>query len=373
MESYSNPLFTHADNIVVDLDTPEKRRKYSKDHGPTVNNVHYGQLKLLLSEMYLLSYHKVHLPTSYVLVYVGSSPGYHIPVLVESLRNEITHCYCYDRAPTPLESNDRFTVKRRFFGDDDARELAAAHTDIVFISDIRNDDEETVRQKILREATPEKATSYKRDPRLLTKDVATETDRSIWTNMQQQQRWMEIMQPAMSLLKFRLPWSNIAGIVDNGEVEYNTGELTFQPFMTQRGTEAKLMVKREEIGIKKRYNIVHYEEAFSLHNYRRSTAAYRVLSVQRDGALDPPDLSDDWDSTAMYFSILCYHCQHGLQANNEEILHFGKHLMESIAFWVENHHDGKQAFRTIAELREKEHKTSGARHREQKKKKRGHY
>jgi hypothetical protein len=369
--SSANPVFAHANNIVIDLENPAKRRKYSKDHGPTVNNVHYGQLKLLLSEMYLLSYHKAHLPDTYVLVYVGSSPGYHIPILVEALTQEITHCFCYDKAPTPLENNDKFTVKHRFFEDRDAYQLAESYNHIVFVSDIRNDDEETVRRRLLLTATPEKKIFYTKNQWSLKKDTDIEHDRSIWTNMQQQQRWMEIMRPAISLLKFRLPWGNVEGIVENGEVEYNTGELTFQPFMTQRGTEAKLMVKREEIGVKKRYNIVHYEEVFSFHNYLRSTAAYRVLAIQRDGPIDPPEMLDDWDSTAMYFSILCYYCQHNMEATNGDILTFGRLLMDSIAFWVEKHHPSMRAFRTLVELREKDQKSSGSRHRQEKKKMRG--
>lgn len=352
-----NPLFTHQDNIVVNLEDPSKRLKYTRDHGETAKNVHYGQLKLLLSEMYLLSFYREELPESYVLIYAGSSPGYHIPILVEKLP-EISLCYCIDPNPTPLTTNGKFIVRQEYFTNDLAEELLQRHANdyLVFISDIRNEDESAVQKRVLKKATPEKKRMY-RDKKVFSRIVAREMDLSIWENMKQQQDWMYIMRPEISLLKFRLPWSSLEGVVENNEVSYNDGVLTFQPFMTQRGTEAKLVVKKDEIGNMKLYNITHYEEVFSFHNRNRPLKHYRVLPSQHDVELDPPDLTDDWDSTAMYFTQLCYHVRHGIDATHEDILAFGHELLESIASWVNKHKRSHSAITTLSELRSQTYTT----------------
>lgn len=349
-----NPLFRH-ENMLVDLVSPEKRRPYGYDDA-TEKNVHYGQLKLLLSEMYLLSKHRDLLPKSYVLIYVGSSPGYHIPFLVDCLP-EISHCHCYDQANTPLRDNDRFTLHRHYFTDEDAYRHSEMGEDIVLISDIRSEDHDVVKTRV-----EERMRGM--DPKVIKKEAEDEMERSIWDNMQSQQRWMHIMRPLLSLLKFRLPWKNVDDFAVNDEILYNDGELTFQPFMTQRGTETKLLVKQEEVGTMRLYNLKHYEEVCAHHNHERSLRHYRIFEHWPDEDIGPPELLDDWDSSAMYFTLLCYFVFHSIEKTRGEVMEFVRECTKSIAYWFKRDNPDLPSMESLVDIRNKPVKSSARRHRD---------
>ena len=63
----------------------------------------------------------------------------------------------------------------------------------------------------------------------------------ILEDMLDQQRWHELMNPKVSMLKFRLPWRA-------GETEYLEGEVWTQPYAKARSTETRLVVKGREGG-----------------------------------------------------------------------------------------------------------------------------
>lgn len=64
----------------------------------------------------------------------------------------------------------------------------------------------------------------------------------ILEDMLDQQRWHELMNPKVSMLKFRLPWRA-------GETEYLEGEVWTQPYAKARSTETRLVVRGREGGI----------------------------------------------------------------------------------------------------------------------------
>jgi len=61
----------------------------------------------------------------------------------------------------------------------------------------------------------------------------------ILEDMLDQQRWHELINPKVSMLKFRLPWRA-------GETEYLEGEVWTQPYAKARSTETRLVVRGRE-------------------------------------------------------------------------------------------------------------------------------
>jgi hypothetical protein len=144
----------------------------------TTNVMHYGQLKLLLSEIQFLNH--VGNWHGSVLIYAGASPGLHIPTLLRlhpGLRLVLV-----DPQPNIMRNSARVRVIRAYLTDDLAYALACQYGEnILFVSDIRigggrneSDDEQQAR---------------------------------IHRDMVAQMNWHRIMSPRASLMKFRLPWT----------------------------------------------------------------------------------------------------------------------------------------------------------------------
>jgi hypothetical protein len=135
------------------------------------------------------------------------------------------------------------------------------------------------------------------------------------------------------------------------EVEYNKGDLYFQPFTTQRGTETRLLVHRKDIGVKTRYNIKHYEGACYHHNMKRTTEKFinRVTNDLQD--IGPPDLLMDWDSTAFYYVFLTYVRMKGLSdiMTQEEVVNHCNSIVRKIGIAMNN-----KTFESLANLRSQE-------------------
>ena len=174
---------------------------------------HQGQRKLLMSEIELLTLASDRCPfpqqqRPILVVYAGAAPGIHIPLLADMFPWCTFHLYDPASFVSSLHGRHRVALFNRLFTDEDARAYARRGGEeggaIVFVSDIRTGIDEG----------------------------------RVWGDMQSQRRWVELMRPAWSSLKFRLPWDWHAG----QSVEYLDGEIYLPVWGRTSTTECRLFV-----------------------------------------------------------------------------------------------------------------------------------
>ena len=175
-------------------------------------SVHWGQLKLLLSEIEFLTPHwgkKVH-----NVIYAGASPGVHIPILAEMFPE--FNFILIDPQESMIEEGDygNIFIMKDYMTEKLARSIKGYKDNILFISDVR------VAAAVARESPEEQQDRIHRD-------------------MIAQQKWIQIMNPVSSMLKFRLPWDP-----PNENTEYLNGKIFFPVFGKKLTHEARLVVGR---------------------------------------------------------------------------------------------------------------------------------
>ena len=198
---YTDFPFTRA----LSLDAPKSELYISKgDVEGNFTVIHWGQMKLLMSEIeFLTPYYG---QQDMTVVYAGAAPGLHIPLLAEMF--ETFTFELYDPSPFGIEEGDRIRIFNETFTVLKAEEIATRYdgsdAKLVFISDIRTAPSEE--ENNLKKTNPE--------------DYYRMSQARIKLDMDQQQDWHLIMQPWQSMLKFRLPW-------DSGSTTYLAGKIHF--------------------------------------------------------------------------------------------------------------------------------------------------
>jgi cap2 methyltransferase len=187
---------------------------------------HWGQLKLLLSEIEFLT---PFYGQSLLVVYAGAAPGVHLPLLAsmfESMRFVLV-----DPQPSMMQNGEypNIEVVRDFMSDEKALEFAGKH--LVFISDVRiggegGESDEAQQDRIQRD-------------------------------MDAQRRWLERMDPVASMLKFRLPWRL-------GVTNYLSGRIHFPVYGKPLTHEARLVVPRGACAVD--YDNRRYEQHMAHFN-----------------------------------------------------------------------------------------------------------
>jgi cap2 methyltransferase len=143
------------------------------------NIVHDGQRKLLISEMHFLNHYY---NEKYTVVYVGAGPGHHIPLLAEFYPNFTF--ILYDKTKFAFEATPRLIQRNYYFSEKEAEKIKKEFKTMLFMSDIRNLE----------------ISKYKNEGDL---DI---NDSIILEDLEKQGKWVEIMEPKASLIKFRLPY-----------------------------------------------------------------------------------------------------------------------------------------------------------------------
>ena len=214
-------------------------------------NKHHGQRKLLLSEIQLLTEHyrvKANKDKHPLLAYVGSAPGTHLLFLHRLFPR--VRFVLWDGAPfDPRLRTDAppgvFELRNEFFDDRVCRQLlekvgskslgGQGGAPLIFVCDIR---------------------SSEPDP--------AKFEARVMLDMLAQKRWVETLRPALSLLKFRLPFTLRAGDV----VTYLRGKLLYGIWPPPTSAETRLLVKRADVGHDKdvAYDYAAYEQVLYHHN-----------------------------------------------------------------------------------------------------------
>jgi cap2 methyltransferase len=209
-QAFANPSANYqcrTDNPFERILRPEHpSMTYRRRKGEVKTVIHWGQRKLLMSEIEFLT---TYAQDGYTVVYAGAAPGTHISYL-SSLFPNISFDL-FDPAPFSLHEVPNkiriFTGRDGMFTDETAKRYSNRN-DIFFICDVRSADWQQQSDE--------------------------ETESQVIQDMQNQKRWHEIIKPVKSILKFRLSWRP-------GQTTYLAGDIYFPVWGPITTTETRLV------------------------------------------------------------------------------------------------------------------------------------
>lgn len=267
---YIEKDFTDESRLITDM---SPREKYQRRSDQDKTTFHFGQRKLMLSEIeFLTNVSKEFSDTSkkVCLIYAGAAPGIHISMLMNMF--PFMEYILVDPAKFELDEKKplpKFKLINECFTDEMAKEFKKKYADyeILFISDIRT-----------------------ANHRILTKE---DTEFKIEQDMMDQMKWYDILKPFKSMFKFRLPYVG-DDKVSKTKLEYLDGKLYLQIWEGKTSSETRLVVDRN--AKKKLYDCVQYEDQL----YRFNTVE-RVNCYKHD--IEAPGIDHCYDCRAEVFIL----------------------------------------------------------------------
>lgn len=247
------PIHDLKNEISLIVNSEHPRLKYERRGWEKKKTIrHWGQRKLLLSEMLFLTRWG---DLSKKIVYAGAAPGCHITFL--SLLFPTHKFILVDPNPFKIPENENIQIINGYFTD----ELAATFKEenVLFISDIRTADWRQM------------------DP--------AQNEEFIIKDNNSQINWIQLMQPAKSMLKFRCPYADVV----RGKTKMYRGDIILQVWPPASSSETRLIV--DDILEIVEYDNLEYEEQLFYHNNINRYKKYQQ-PVKGEG------LDDNFDSSA---------------------------------------------------------------------------
>lgn len=301
----------HPKNIDSSIYTPAKlnrvlapdasRLPYTRKTGQFKRQLHWGQLKLFLTEIEFinLAIKRYGKDRKFYVLYVGAAPGNHTTELAAMYNDHGLSVYfdLWDGNPyvcRPIPG--RIEIHESLFFDKDAAvykekfdKLGDEYV-VLLISDIRS-------------ASDEKAVAF---------------------DMGLQLGWWKELEPDMCMYKFRLPWSP-------GKTKYAEGEIYIQPFPGVTSSETRLIIdKRLHKMHMKEYDNTTYEEQCFYHNNKLRGCPYYPTSLFSDTkhnlSLEKDGVCNCYDCMSMAVLIQEYLELAGLPSKLDDVLKYAKHL-----------------------------------------------
>ena len=258
--------------------------------------LHWGQLKLLLSEIGFLTMVHKHVAGDEAMkklpiycIYAGAAPGHHIKKLSEMFPS--VNFVLYDPNEFVIEQSANITIFQDFFLDTDAIKWSSANnTDklVFFVSDIR---------------------------------TFPATEQTVAENMEMQKLWIDIMQPVLSMVKFRLPW-------DTSTTEYLEGEIYRQAFSPLRSSETRLLIKQGAKSVT--YSNGLYDQQCAAHNANRGNSHHHP-DIEHV-SLENSSLDKCYDCTNFVYTIFHYLDSMGKPTDSDSVMSLIKELETGIVF-----------------------------------------
>lgn len=195
------------------------------DADVVVNNRHRGQRKLFLSELDFITEKYIEGAN---VVYIGSSPGYHITKIAKMFPS-LTF-YLYDNRKNEAKG-DNIVFKQMYMTADEAKVLrkVVKSKPILFISDIRS----------------------------MTADTPEQFELDVMSDLQLQLDVARLLQPMVSMFKFRLPFNKT-------KIKYVDGVIKLQVWAGKTSAETRLWVS--DLDKERIYNGKEYEEKMFYFN-----------------------------------------------------------------------------------------------------------
>ena len=255
------------------------------------NNVHWGQKKLLMSEIECLTMIlNSHSQLPVTVVYVGGADGRKMMVLQRLF--PMVYFILYDPAPFYTELYQLPNVeihsgeKHGYFKEETCRILKShprcnsTKYQVVFMSDIR----------------------------------MSPFEEEVMEDMNVQQRWVELFQPDHILLKFRLPWC------DNNESKtftYLQGDIYTQIWGPKSSTECRLFASKPYV--KRQYDCLLYQNQCAYYNtILRSSPCFYKDSIASKYFIAGFD--DSFECAVEYFIVEQYLLAMKQDASSSNIL-----------------------------------------------------
>lgn len=206
---------------------------------------HWGQRKLLLTEMEFLTNYSEEID---LIVYIGCSPGSHIEILYKLFPNKFLF-YDPRNIEFKLNKNDKF-FKKPFTNSDAYYIKKNYNTDnVIIISDMRSEDKTKIGSDKIK-------------------------NKQIKNDLDSQKRWLEIIKPKISSLKFRLPYPNETDLNDN--FNYLIGDIYYQIWQGPTSVETRLIVSKDDIKYNYDYSKTWYENKLYEFNLYQRLYTYDV-------------------------------------------------------------------------------------------------
>lgn len=250
-ENYHLSRFIRLDKLLFEtiLSPNYKELEFKPEFYTEFKTEHLGQRKLLISEIEFITLYG---NLSKKILYIGAGPGIHIPYLSslfpthkfilwdpvfsnKKMENEnikmfnirIENIKKFEENIAKFDRSNFIEIHTKIFTDKDAE--LYTNDNFLFISDIRtisNIEEIDIKNKDVEE------------------------------NMRLQEKWVEIIKPTMSMLKFKLPFSEINKKKIFTEYKYLDGDLYIQAW-SKHSNETRLITDGK---FKKCYNPYIYEK-----------------------------------------------------------------------------------------------------------------
>jgi hypothetical protein len=199
----NNAPFDHNSRILADH---SPRAQYYERKGHCKSTLHWGQRKLLMSEIeFLTNYGE----PGRIVLYVGAAPGTHINYLSDLFPD--LKFVLVDPREFRVQTSERIEIIQDFFTDELAYEFRGLG--VLFISDIRTASWQEMSQE----------------------DVENYVEKDNIAQM----RWHGIMRPLRSMLKFRLPWT-----IEGASRKYLDGDIYLPVWGPPTTTETRLVPRR---------------------------------------------------------------------------------------------------------------------------------
>lgn len=194
------------------------RKKWRKEK---INNIHFGQLKLLLAEIEFLT--KIAPRDDPILIlYPGGGPGDHVPLLSQMFPNVyfvlIDPVFETEVNTVKIVPDEKIIIRPELFTEEYISQIP--RDNMAMISDIRSIPPSTF--------GPKGSRSYEQ-----------EFEKHAKFDMDLQQGWYKDLDGPASLLKFRLPYSP-------GDTKYLCGDLYLQAYPPELSTELRLIPRKQE-------------------------------------------------------------------------------------------------------------------------------
>lgn len=258
-----------------------KKLKYfpHKKKDKSMYNVHWGQRKLLLTEIrFLLDYGHL----SKTVVYAGAGPGVHIHCLTKLFPKHKFILYDPVKFDSILSKNPRVKIYTQskessgYFTDDDAKKYKGKN--ILFICDIR--------------ISKGRNTDDKINPRAKYGENIEESQ-VIKDNMMQM-KWVQLMNPVKAMLKFRCPYYSPDANLPK-KMPHLKGDIYFQPWPGPHSSETRLIPQQNKktgnYDAQTTYDIEMYQDQLSMYNKKQRIKTYDLSFLDPCLKRSPHDLA----------------------------------------------------------------------------------
>ncbi|KAG5466920.1 hypothetical protein LSCM1_01097 [Leishmania martiniquensis] len=340
--------------VLLDDDFPaEPYRSRNKD---IKSAIHWGQRKLLLSEIQLLCMY-CRPEISYHIVYAGAAPGTHLAFLDEMFASrhtwELIDPGQFDRAV--LEPRANFRLRNEFFTNATAYDINARRLTEVLPAlglvyrhvavDSVQAEKKAIHEQLecivgtldVARGTEDIPSMYeaplslprglellaqvaleRHKPLLFISDIRSGSvalpnfEDHVAENMRAQECWTNILHGEHSMLKFRLPYTSKSAayggqgavretrlIREDGTVPYLRGDLLLPIWTRPTSTEGRLVVPQG--AFQKDYNVAHVEDQFFFFNSRVREQVHFNHLIAHDNELD-----HHYDASAEVNCLLTY-------------------------------------------------------------------